>query len=72
LLPVPGHPADNGPHEVRAIDVTHLDDYIALRQVAFDLWYTGTAQVNPDFARRLEIVHDWSLSMLDRLESGQG
>ncbi len=34
----------------REIDATHLDDFIALRQVAFDLWFTGTAQVNPAFA----------------------
>ena len=34
----------------RDVDVRHLDDFIALRQVAFDLWYTGTAQVNPAFA----------------------
>ncbi len=53
----------------RAIDLTHLDDYIALRQVAFDLWYTGTAQVNPDFAARLDNVHEWSLAMLDLLEN---
>ena len=43
----------------------HLDDFIALRQVAFDLWYTGTAQVNPAFAARLDKVHRWSLAMLD-------
>jgi len=49
----------------REIDVAHLDDFIALRQVAFDLWYTGTAQVNPAFAERLDRVHRWSLSMLD-------
>lgn len=49
----------------RDIDLTRLDDYIALRQVAFELWYTGMAQVNPDFHRRLDIVHDWSHEMLD-------
>lgn len=49
----------------RDIEATHLDDFIALRQVAFDLWYTGTAQVNPAFAARLDVVHRWSLSMLD-------
>jgi Ser/Thr protein kinase RdoA (MazF antagonist) len=49
----------------REIDVAHLDDFIALRQVAFDLWYTGTAQVNPAFAERLDIVHRWSLAILD-------
>ena len=45
-----------------------LDDYIALRQVAFDLWYTGTAQVNPAFSARLDRVHRWSLEMLDLVE----
>jgi Ser/Thr protein kinase RdoA (MazF antagonist) len=54
------------PH--RDIDLTFLDDYIALRQVAFDLWYTGTAQVNPAFAKRLDDVHRWSLAMLDLVE----
>jgi Ser/Thr protein kinase RdoA (MazF antagonist) len=49
----------------RDIDVAHLDDFIALRQVAFDLWYTGMAEVNPAFAARLDTVHRWSLSMLD-------
>lgn len=54
----------------RDVDVRHLDDFIALRQVAFDLWYTGTAQVNPVFAARLDEVHRWSLSMLDVLGVG--
>jgi Ser/Thr protein kinase RdoA (MazF antagonist) len=49
----------------REIDATHLDAFIALRQVAFDLWYTGTAQINPAFAARLDQVHRWSLRMLD-------
>jgi Ser/Thr protein kinase RdoA (MazF antagonist) len=53
----------------RDIDVRHLDDFIALRQVAFDLWYTGTAQVNIAFAARLDVVHRWSLEMLDLVES---
>jgi Ser/Thr protein kinase RdoA (MazF antagonist) len=53
----------------RDIDVTHLDDFIALRQVAFDLWYTGMAQVNPAFAGKLDGVHRWSLSMLDLVEA---
>ena len=52
----------------RMIDLTRLDDYIAVRQVAFGLWYTGTAQVNPAFAARLAVVHDWSLEMLDAVE----
>jgi Ser/Thr protein kinase RdoA (MazF antagonist) len=53
----------------RDIDVAHLDDFIALRQVAFDLWYTGMAEVNPAFAARLDKVHRWSLSMLDLVEA---
>ena len=53
----------------RDIDVIHLDDFIALRQVAFDLWYTGMAQVNPAFAAKLDGVHRWSLSMLDLVEA---
>ena len=52
----------------REIDATHLDDFIALRQVAFDLWFTGTAQVNPAFAAKLDGVHRWSLAMLDLVE----
>lgn len=52
----------------RDVDVTHLDDFIAVRQVAFDLWFTGMAQVNPTMASKLDDVHRWSLSMLDRLE----
>ena len=53
----------------RELDVTHLDDFVATRQVAFDLWYTGMAQVNPAFAGRLDLVHRWSLSMLDLVET---
>lgn len=52
----------------RDFEVAELDEFIAIRQVAFDLWYTGTAQVNPAFADRLDQVHRWSLSMLDLLE----
>jgi Ser/Thr protein kinase RdoA (MazF antagonist) len=29
--------------------LAHLDDFIATREVAFGLWYAGTAQVNPAF-----------------------
>jgi len=54
----------------RDLDVTRLDDLIAVRQVAFALWYTGMAQVNPAFAERLDTVHRWSLTMLDELEAG--
>jgi Ser/Thr protein kinase RdoA (MazF antagonist) len=60
----------DGYRRVRDVDVTHLDDFIALRQVAFALWYTGTAQVNPAFADRLDAVNDWSHSMLDLVAGG--
>jgi Ser/Thr protein kinase RdoA (MazF antagonist) len=53
----------------RDVDVRHLDDFIAVRQIAFDLWFTGMAQVNPAFADRLDGVHRWSLAMLDRVEA---
>jgi Ser/Thr protein kinase RdoA (MazF antagonist) len=52
----------------RDLAVTHLDDLIAVRQVAFALWYTGMAQVNPAFAARLHRVHRWSLTLLDEVE----
>jgi Ser/Thr protein kinase RdoA (MazF antagonist) len=35
-------------------DLAHLDDFIATRDVAFALWYTGTAQVNPGFRAELD------------------
>ena len=53
----------------RDVDVRHLDDFIGLRQVAFDLWYTGTAQVNSAFSARLDRVHRWSLAMLDLVQT---
>jgi Ser/Thr protein kinase RdoA (MazF antagonist) len=49
----------------RTIDFDRIDDYIAVRQVGFGLWYTGMAGVNPAFAARLDVVYDWSLEMLD-------
>ena len=55
---------------VRDIDVTHLDDFIALRQFAFQIWYTGMAQVNPAFAARVEKANDWSHAMLDLVAAG--
>jgi Ser/Thr protein kinase RdoA (MazF antagonist) len=58
-----------GYREHRDVDVTHLDDFIAVRQIAFDLWFTGMAQVNPAFAENLDRVHRWSLSMLDHVEA---
>ena len=52
----------------RSVDLSRVDDFIAVRQVGFGLWYTGTAQVNPAFAARLGVVDDWSLEMLDACE----
>ncbi len=52
----------------RDTEFKHLDDFIALRQVAFALWFTGTAQVNPAFAAKLDDVYHWSLGMLDVVE----
>ena len=58
----------DGYRQHREIDASRLDDFIAVRQIAFDLWYTGMAQVNPAFAGRLDRVHRWSLLMLDEVE----
>ena len=49
------------------VDAPFEDAFIAVRQIAFGLWYTGMAQVNPAFAARLDRVHRWSMSMLDRV-----
>nr|QEO74199.1 hypothetical protein [uncultured bacterium] len=40
-------------------DLTHLDTFIATRDVAFGLWYAGMAQVNPAFAANLDKVMDY-------------
>jgi Ser/Thr protein kinase RdoA (MazF antagonist) len=58
----------DGYRRVRPIELANLDDYIAMRQVAFDLWFTGTAHVDPAFAARVDNVHRWSLDMLDLVE----
>lgn len=34
--------------------LVHLDDFIATREVAFGLWFVGTAQVNPAFRDGLD------------------
>ncbi|MBD3942732.1 phosphotransferase [Microbacterium sp. NEAU-LLC] len=52
----------------RTVDLTAIDDYIALRQVAFALWCVGMARVNPEFAARLDGSLRWSLAMLDACE----
>ena len=58
----------DGYRQHREIDASHLDDFIAVQRIAFDLWYTGMAQVDPAFAARLDRVHRWSLAMLDEVE----
>lgn len=37
-------------------DLAHLDDFIATRDVAFGLWFVGTAQTNPVFRADLDQV----------------
>ncbi|MFT4136685.1 phosphotransferase enzyme family protein [Microbacterium sp.] len=54
-----------GYRSVRALDTARLDDYIALRQVAFQLWHTGMARTNPAFAERRAQIEEWSQHMLD-------
>ena len=40
-------------------DLTHLDAFIATRDVAFGLWYAGMSQVNPSFAANLDKTMDY-------------
>lgn len=47
--------------------LAHLDDLIAVREVAFSLWYTGTAQVNPSFAADLDATLARSVDSIDSL-----
>jgi Ser/Thr protein kinase RdoA (MazF antagonist) len=47
--------------------LTHLDDFIAAREVAFGLWFTGTAQVNPAFHAELGQVQEDIRRSLDTL-----
>jgi Ser/Thr protein kinase RdoA (MazF antagonist) len=48
-------------------DLTHLDDFIATRDVAFGLWFAGMAQVNPAFAADLDRVMDYIRRSLDKV-----
>jgi Ser/Thr protein kinase RdoA (MazF antagonist) len=47
--------------------IEHLDDLIAAREVAFALWFIGTAQVNPSFQAHLDETLAGSARHLDRL-----
>jgi Ser/Thr protein kinase RdoA (MazF antagonist) len=53
--------------DLPAGQAAYLDDYIAARQVAFALWFVGTAQVNPDFAAELDEVLDYSAKLIPPL-----
>jgi Ser/Thr protein kinase RdoA (MazF antagonist) len=48
-------------------DLNFLDDFVATRDVAFALWFTGTAQVNPAFRADLEEVLQNTRRSLDTL-----
>ena len=47
--------------------LAHLDDFIATRNVAFGLWFAGTAQVNPAFRAGLDEVFENTRQSLDTL-----
>jgi Ser/Thr protein kinase RdoA (MazF antagonist) len=47
--------------------LAHLDDFIATREVAVGLWFTGTAQVDPAFRADLHQVHEDISRSLDTL-----
>jgi Ser/Thr protein kinase RdoA (MazF antagonist) len=47
--------------------LAYLDDFIATREVAFGLWFTGTAQINPEFRAELDEVQENMSRSLDTL-----
>jgi len=47
--------------------LAHPGDFIASREVAFGLWFTGTAQVNPVFRAELDQMQDDIGRSLDTL-----
>ena len=58
----------DGYREHRALpDLTHLDDFIATRDVGFGLWFVGMAQVHSAFAADLEKVIASVHQRLDRV-----
>jgi Ser/Thr protein kinase RdoA (MazF antagonist) len=48
--------------------LAHLDTFIAVREVAFGLWFAGTAQVNPVFSARLHRTLGGIARSLDALQ----
>ena len=59
--------ASGSPPWRRPGDLTLLDDFIATRDVAFGLWFTGTAQANPAFRADLHEVQQNISDSLDTL-----
>jgi Ser/Thr protein kinase RdoA (MazF antagonist) len=51
--------------------LAYLDDFIATRDVAFALWFTGTAQANPAFRADLDEVLQNTGRSLDALTGGR-
>ena len=49
------------------LDLTHLDDFIATRDVAFGLWFAGMAQANPAFAADLDKTMNYIHRSLDQV-----
>ena len=47
-----------------------IDTFIAVREVAFGLWYVGTAQVNPEFRASLDEELGFVERSLERLRPG--
>ncbi|GAA0937347.1 phosphotransferase [Kribbella koreensis] len=58
---------DGYAHHRELPDLTHLDDFIATRYVAFGLWYAGMAQVNPSFAAGRDKTMGYIHRSLDRM-----
>jgi Ser/Thr protein kinase RdoA (MazF antagonist) len=57
-----------GHRPLSADHLAHLDTFIAVREVAFGLWFVGTAQVNPVFRDRLHNVLRAIARSLDKLQ----
>ncbi len=56
-----------GYRSVRPLDADDIDDFIALREVAFGLWYAGNAQVDPVFRAGFDRTLAYSAQSIDRL-----
>jgi Ser/Thr protein kinase RdoA (MazF antagonist) len=56
-----------GYRSVRPLEPDGIDDFIALREVAFGLWYAGNAQVDPEFRAGFEATLASCARSVDRL-----